>query len=326
MMSLSKRSAMDDILARKAVTDQDVARLRRAYYADGIIDPEEAVTLFQIHRTCTTKGATWADCFIEMLTDYVVNQIAPEGSVTVENADWLIGRVAETGRIADRTEFELVVNVIDKARWSPERLVTFALGQVRDLVLDRNGDLGPVSNQPTVSEGDVELLRRVLYAFGGDGNIAITRAEAEILFEIDAATEDADNAEGWQALFVKCIANCVLSASGYTVPSREEALAREAWLDRRGDLSIGNVLAGMMASYRVQSREEQAIARLERQKIEIVTGEGVSVAEAQWLADRITANGSLGANEIALIDMLRQAQPNLHPVLSDLVERHAKAA
>jgi hypothetical protein len=118
----------------------------------------------------------------------------------------------------------------------------------------------------------------------------------------------------------------VLSASGYTVPSREEALAREAWLDRRGDLSIGNVLAGMMSAYRPQSREEQAIVRLERQKVEIVTGEGVSVAEAEWLADRIKANGSLGANETALLAMLRDAQPDLHPVLADLVAREARAA
>ena len=34
-------------------------------------------------------------------------------------------------------------------------------------------------------------MRRMLYAFGGDGNIAITRQEAEVLFDINDAT-DAD--------------------------------------------------------------------------------------------------------------------------------------
>jgi hypothetical protein len=125
-MNMSKSGSMDDILERKVVTDQDVARLRRAYYADGIIDPQEAAKLFDIQRVCMTKSASWADCFIEMLTDYVVNQIVPEGYVTVENADWLIERVTTAGRIGDRTEFELVVNVIDKARWSPERLATLS--------------------------------------------------------------------------------------------------------------------------------------------------------------------------------------------------------
>jgi hypothetical protein len=132
---------------------------------------------------------------------------------------------------------------------------------------------------------------------------------------------------------VKAIANCVLTASGYTVPSREEALAREAWLDRRGDLSSGKVLAGMttvtgkdfvdvfrelFGGYRLTSAEEQAFARLERQRIEIITGEAVSVAEASWLVDRIGRNGSLGGNERALIEMLRESGPILHRDLADL--------
>ena len=89
------------------------------------------------------------------------------------------------------------------------------------------------------------MIRRILYAFGGDGNVAITRPEAEVLFEINDATADGTNAEGWRDLFVKAIANCVLAASMYTAPSREQALTREAWLDRRGDLSVGAMAEGM---------------------------------------------------------------------------------
>ena len=40
-----------------------------------------------------------------------------------------------------------------------------------------------------VTEADVNLLRRIFYAYGGDQHIAISRAEAEVLFEV--AIQDA---------------------------------------------------------------------------------------------------------------------------------------
>ena len=138
-----------------------------------------------------------------------------------------------------------------------------------------------------VMDSDVEVLRRIIYAFGGDGNISITRHEAEMLFMINDATVGAENAESWQDLFVKTIANCVLTASGYMAPSREQALAREAWLDRRGDLSPGNMLGGMLSAYRSLGKEELAIGRLERHKIEIITGEPVHFADPARLAGRL---------------------------------------
>ena len=36
-----------------------------------------------------------------------------------------------------------------------------------------------------------------------------------------------------------------MAASGYATPSREEVLARDAWLDRRGDLSLDKIVSGM---------------------------------------------------------------------------------
>jgi hypothetical protein len=166
-----------------------------------------------------------------------------------------------------------------------------------------------------VTEGDVDLLRRVLYAYGGDGGIGVTQPEAEVLFDIDAATADADNHPSWRDLFVKAIANCVMSSSGYAAPAREIALARDAWLDRRGDLALGSIVSGMgtgmknfLTGYRKQTSEERAITRLTQQKIEIVTNEGVTVAEAAWLAERIGRDGRLTPNEQALLMFLKSRQ------------------
>ena len=157
--------------------------------------------------------------------------------------------------------------------------------------------------------------------------------EAEVLFDIDAATADADNHPSWRDLFVKAIANCVMAASGYATPPREIALARDAWLDRRGDLGLDSMvnsmatgLRGLLVGYREQSDEERAIARLTQQKIEIVTNEAITVAEATWLAQRIGRDGRMTPNEQALLMFLKAESPSIDPALRELVDRAATVA
>jgi hypothetical protein len=213
--------------------------------------------------------------------------------------------------------------------------VRFALEQVRTAVIDGTGPLrsGKTLEPGRVCEAEVDLMRRILYSFGGDGNIAVTRPEAEVLFDIDEATAAADNHPAWTDLFVKAIASCVMAASGYAAPPREVALARDAWLDRRGDLSLEAMLGGMGAGlnglfggYREQTEEEQAIARLTQQKIEIVTHEAVTTAEAAWLAERIGRDGKLTPNERAMLTFLKAESPAIDPVLRQLLERATAAA
>jgi hypothetical protein len=211
----------------------------------------------------------------------------------------------------------------------PPSLVRFALEQVKHAVLEGTGPLrsGKQLEPLVVGEADVALLRRILYAFGGEGSMAVTPAEAEVLFDIDAVTAGRDNHPDWCDLFVKAIASCVMAASGYAAPPREVALAREAWLDRRGDLSLDNVLSGMVTGfkpmldeYRAQSGEERAIARLTQQKIEIITHEAVTAAEASWLAARIARDGTLSPNERALLVFLKAESPSIDPALQKLVD------
>jgi len=283
-----------------------------------------------LNDACPVQDPAWADCFVETITDYVVEQMEPEGYITAENAQWLIERISRNRRVESKTELELAVNVLDKARWAPQSFVRFALDQVKDAVINGVGPLrsAKMLSPGVVTEGDVELLRRMLYAFGSDGNIAITQPEAEVLFDIEAATTGGDSHPAWSDLFVKAIASCVMAASGYATPPREVALAREAWLDRRGDLSLDNVLSGMVTGmrslfgdYHKQTEEERAIARLTQQKIEIVTHEAVTPAEAEWLAGRFGRDGELTPNEMALLIFLKSECPAIHPALQALVDK-----
>jgi len=334
-MAVLSAVSIAEIKARGSIKDADVLKVRRNYYDDGIITAEEADAIFALNDACPVQDPAWADCFVETITDYLVEQAEPRGYLTAENAQWLIERIAGDGRVETKTELELLVNVLDKARWAPQSLVRFALDQVRIAVIEGSGPLrsGKALEPGRVCEAEVDLLRRILHSFGGDGNIAVTRPEAEVLFDIDAATAGADNHPGWTDLFVKAIASCVMAASGYAAPPREIALARDAWLDRRGELSLDAMLGGMGAGlkglfggYREQTEEERAIARLTQQKIEIVTHEAVTAAEAAWLSERIGSGGKLTPNERALLAFLKAESPCIDPVLRPLLERATAAA
>lgn len=330
-----KGYSIDDIIARGRIAESDVMKLRSVTYSDGRISVEEADELFRLNSSGIPFARAWNDYFIEAITDFLVNQVEPYGYVTAENAQWLMERISFDGDVHTRTELELAINVIDRARWSPESLVRFTLGHVRDAVLTGKGVLrnGSSLSPGMIGDAEVELLRRILYAFGGDGSVAITRAEAEVLFDINASLAQECRSPAWTDLFVKAIANAVMAASSYAVPTREEALRREAWLESHTDLSpLGMVKslmsdpASLFAGYRVLTREEKALDRLERQRIELVVNEKVTEGEAGWLAERIGRDGKVSENEKALLAFLSAESADIHPILKDLVRRYVPAA
>ena len=331
-MAVLNAVSIAEIKARGSIKDADVLKLRRNYYDDGIITAEEADVIFALNEACPVQDPAWADCFVETITDYLVEQAEPRGYLTVENAQWLIERIGRDGLVDSKTELELLVNVLDKARWAPQSLVRFALEQVKQAVLSGTGPLRSANmlDPGIVSESDVDLLRRILYAAASDGCIAVTRVEAQVLFEIDEGSCERDNHPAWTDLFIKAIANCVMAASGYAPPPRKAALAGEAWLDRRGDLSLDAILSGvgpdlqgLFAGYREQTAEEGAIAHLTRQKVEIVTHDAAAPANAAWLAERIGRDGKVTPNERALLMFLKAERPAIDPALRVLVDKAA---
>lgn len=327
---------VEEIVSRGSIRNADVLKLRAAFYAEGAISREEAEALIHLNDACPVKDASWAELFVEAISDYLVNDAEPKGYIVAENADWLIEAIGRDGRIDSRTELEVVVSALDKARWSPASLVEFALAQVKRAVTVGDGPLraGEAAAPGTITESEVELIRRILYAFGGDGSVAVTRVEAEALFEINDAVANAGVNPAWTDLFVKAIANVVMTSSGYASPTREEALRHDAWLERSGDLSpvaglrslVSAGLGVVWGGYRKQSTEERALARLERQRVEIITNEAVSESEVAWLAERIGRDGKLTDNEAALIAFLKKEAPHLDPALGLLVERLTAAA
>jgi hypothetical protein len=334
-MSILRSLSVDTIVSRGSIREQDVQRMRQAFYDDGLITPEEATTIFRLNEACPVQDVAWSQFFVQAMCDYIVNQIEPEGYVTAANADWLISTIAPEGKVRSKIELDLLLQVLATARWSPERLARFALHEVKRAVVEGDGPLRMDDAHGTgmITNAEVDLVRRILYAFGGDGNIAVTRAEAEVLIAIEESISTGTPNAAWTDLFVKAMANVILAASGYAPPSREEALRSDAWLKRRGDLSMSNLVGAMVTSslgsvwdaYSEQTSEERALARLERQRIEIITNEEITEGEAAWLVERLTRDDRLTPTELALIDYLRREATMLHPALVDLIRQTSAA-
>ncbi len=147
------------------------------------------------------------------------------------------------------------------------------------------------------------------------GGIAITRAEAEVLFDINDASQGANNDPEWTDLFVKAIANCIMAASGYQPPPREVALARERWLDSP-DAGVGGFFAkmaagglkGIIKAYTAPADAGWAARNAAMQR-NIRAAEVVTGGEAEWLAERIRRDGHVGENEKALLRFIGNEAP-----------------
>lgn len=326
------RDALADAPKSKRITAEDVQALRRSLYNDGVAEAGEVERLFALDEAAADHDPAWCELFVEAVTDYIVEQAAPQGYVSEANADWLIARISADGAVKTATELELLVKVLEKAKSSPERLSAFALGQVKKAVVQGEGPLARGGSLETgrVGRNEVELMRRILYAFGGEGSIAITRAEAEILFDINDATAGTANDPAWTDLFVKAVANFLMAASGYAVPPRQEAIRCEAWLDAPTG-GVADIFARMAAgglrsvfqAYREPTAEEDWAGHNMRAEAHAAAAGQVTAEEAEWLAQRIGRDGALHENEKALLRFIRDEAPAVHPSLQSLI---AKAA
>ena len=322
------------LTSKNRITAEDVTMLRRDVFADGVVTRGEAEALFALDQTARDKCPQWAPFFVEAVTDYIVHQEKPEGYISDENAAWLIRTISRDGMVDSRTELELLVHVLEEAKSSPGKLSAYALEQVAHAVIDGKGPLmlGGELVPGLIAKAEVDLLRRILHAYGGDGNIAVTKAEAEILFRINDRTASASNDPSWNDLFVKAIANYVMCSAGYEPPTRDVALRHETFLEQ-SEPEIGGFfsrmvsggLAGIMEAYHspgdieaeweARNRAAEALAR---------RAETIDVGEAKWLAEHVgDGKRPLRDNERALLTLIKHASPEIHPVLKPLLDEVA---
>lgn len=327
-MSLLASVSTTEIKARGSIKDGDVVRLRKAFSDDSRITLEDAQGLFALNDACPIQDPAWPPCFVDLMTDFVVDQIEPFGYLNADKSRWLRERLAVAGKVEGKVKLDLLISAIARSRWLPQSAAVFALEQVRLAIADGTGPLraGKPISRLAVGEDDVDVLRQMLVACGGEGHVAISRAEAEVILDIDRLTAQADNHPRWREFFVAVIGGCMISASGYALASRQELLAADAWSHSGADLD--NVMSGMSAgerslvcAFRAMTREERAIDRLTQQKIGIVTREEIPAADAGWLADCLGQPGQQTPNVMAVLRLMKSEPCALDPRLQQLVQQ-----
>jgi hypothetical protein len=323
-------SALD---GKAALTADDAVTLRQIIYGQSLtVDQAEADALFQLNADAGQLAPEWCALFIEAMADFVVRQQDPEGYVDDAKAEWLMGSVERYGRVRG-DELEMLIHVLEEADQVPAKLSAFVLSSVKAITLARLQKTGAVSAL------DIDRLRRLVFAKGGEANVAVTRHEAEALFDINDAQAGGPANPAWGDFFVRAVANAVLFEPIWA-SDREEELKREQWLAdtsihplRRIQAALGDpagtgaemvaalheVAEGLRSGYWDWAIHKHDLSplqdRYEADEARETEAEAVTADEAHWLVDRIGRDGRFDANEHALIDFLRANARAIDPAL-----------
>ncbi|WP_421836378.1 hypothetical protein [Novosphingobium sp.] len=308
---LARQAAADGV-----ITADEVLALRRAAWPDGRIDQTEAEAILAINDVVSAKSPEWVDFLVEAVGEYVLNGTEPRGYVADATADWLIARLDHDGRLDSAAELELLVRVLEKALGTPDHLKDYALAQIERAVLTGEGPTrdasilgGGTLSADSITEAECKLLRRVIFASGGDRPAAVSQREAEMLFRIKDATLGADNTPEWQRLFVQGVGNYLQGWTGGRAITRDRAAELEGFMNDRSS-SFGSFFSRMsrVGAKDLRSAAQELLANAPARDFAGEAGAEAALTspEQSWLDGRIGADGRTDPLEAALLAFLAE--------------------
>jgi len=296
------------------LTDSQFLELRRTIFQDSKVCMEEADLIFTVDTNVEALPEGWNDFFVGALTDFLIRQTLPIGYVDPIHSSWLMERIEQDDHLEPETELELLLNILRLAEDVPESLELYALNKVRDRIINRT-----VENGMTVTEQDVDELKRILYAAGGSGGFYVCEHEARFLFDLDEISQHQDNHPSWQKLFVGAIANHVMTMAAPETVAHDDYKRAQQYLH-----STSTINWNLKASFK--SWEEQyrngTTGPIRSQFLDeerIRDAEAIDAAEAAWLIKHINRDGEISANEIALLTFFKEECPEIHESLLPLL-------
>jgi hypothetical protein len=176
---------------------------------------------------------------------------------------------------------------------------------------------------------EVELLRRVIFAGGGEGAVIVGSDEADMLFRIKDATLDGDNASSWLRLFVQGVGNHLMAHSDYRPLTRDEAAAFESFMNDNtpnlarffsrmlppDKIGYGTIAEAFKTMF--PRAEDRFAKRLALDNSHLITPQ-----EAGWLKTHIAADGETDAYEKALLTFILDEAEHAPAMLENML-RHA---
>jgi hypothetical protein len=302
---ITRQAAVDG-----TISDAEVLDLRRAGWADGQIQREEAAALFAANQAATNPSNVWSDFFVEALRNFMLECQQPRGYVDDTDAQWLIEMVKADGKVCSLTELELLVQVIEKGVNAPDSLKHYVLDVVEQAVLTGTGPTrdGGTLSDAQVTEAEVRILRRTVFGSASDRPAAVSRGEAELLFRLRDATQHQANAPEFLRLFVQGVGNYLLGHASQTAQlDRARMLELEAFVaDNRA--SVGRFMGRMAQSApnafgTVFGKKSAPLPSREQQ---VAQAAAFTAVEEQWLDQMIAANGEVDAYDQALLEFIAE--------------------
>lgn len=294
--------------ADSAVSAKEIADLRRAGWADGVMTREEAEAIFALQDSLDHPTAEWTDFFIEALREYVLNGTDPRGFANQEEADWLVAHIKQDGRVCSMAELELLVSIVEKAKNLPDSLKIFVLETLETEVISGNGPLRNGDNLADchINAAECALVRRTIFAAGGDRPAAVSRSEAEMLFRLKHETLRQANAPEFKRLFVHGVGNYLMGfASGNAQVSRERMVQLEGFIaDNKPSLArfMGQMAKSAPNAFGVVFGKGKAQDR----DGELAEATRITSVEQEWLDTQIAADGIVDGCDQALLEFIAE--------------------
>ena len=191
----------DEIISAGTIDAEQVKEIRLRIFSetrilermldDGIIDRDEAETLFAINDALSTGtyDASWRDLFVEAITSHVLKDEISPGGLDEEEAQFILAGIQNDGKV-DAVEIDLLVNVSASVTSAPPFFHRFVLAALKDLVL----------HDGLVGEQDVRMIRSVICGPGSSSGQSIDELEKAWLREIDDLTAQGKNHPLWSLL------------------------------------------------------------------------------------------------------------------------------
>lgn len=298
----------------KAMLDaQDALTLRKILYGATLsVTRAEIEALFKLNADAGSVSPEWRDLFVEATTDLVVHQQHPPGYLDEEQATWLINLVS-SARSVREDQVEMLIHILEEAKRTPDSFSYFTLELVKNVAL------ASFRQQGRLDRRSIENLKRVIFAQGGERNVAVTRHEAEALFDINDALKGAEPDRFWREFFVHAVAASVLCDSGWE-PDAKTELRNEQWLEdtsvhpfrqitsmfARKDTS-GKEMREGLAQLLHWDFEDHAIEKLAfAERVRQAKAATITDDENNWLMTRVGRTGGVDGNEHALLAYIRE--------------------
>lgn len=317
---------LDEAMRDGAISDDEIRSVRRALYGERGEVGEAFLLLHEADKRRKTHSDEWSRLFVEAALDVALNETPPQGHFPPDKARKVMEALGERGELRSDTVLEALVAIVEKATEVPTEFSAFVLRRLKEAVVYSDGltASGERLTPGAVGAPELKLIRRVVWGAGAEGRLAVSREEAEALFDIADATTGAANAPEWNEFFAGAVGNYLIGATGRVPPSRERAFemwetphkadalglfgsifsrAREMSLDDlKGDMKRHRLSAMVEAAYRDDNAARAAaMAQAER----------LSGDKAAWIVDRIRRNGALSAPESALLGFLEREAKQL---------------